>query len=159
MQDISHDGKISYCEFLAAVLEARSNIEEERVADCFDHLDKSDTGYISKEDLASLLGQDSNSEEIKRLINEADTDKDGQSKFCGTSFSQSSRASNSSTPPLAIFLSVSFQEFMAVFRESEKKLVKEVTTIESGVQADDVQLVGVDAWIPGGKFDKTLEQK
>lgn len=81
LQDVSHDGKISYCEFLAAVLDARSNIDEERVADCFDHLDISDTGYISKEDLASLLGQDSNSQEIKRLINEADTDKDGQSKF------------------------------------------------------------------------------
>jgi calcium-dependent protein kinase len=85
--DVSQDGKISYCEFLAAVLDARSNIEEERVADCFDHLDKSDTGYISKEDLASFLGQDSNSEKIKQLIYEADTDKDGQSKFVTQSFS------------------------------------------------------------------------
>jgi Ca2+-binding EF-hand superfamily protein len=90
LQDISRDGKIAYCEFLAAVLEARSNIDEERVADCFDHLDNSDTGYISKEDLATVLGKDYNSEDIKRLINEADTDKDGQSKFIILSFCCSS---------------------------------------------------------------------
>jgi len=79
--DVDSSGSISYCEFLAAVLEARSNIDEERVADAFDRLDHSDTGYISKEDLASLLGRDKDSEDVQRLIKEADTDKDGQSKF------------------------------------------------------------------------------
>jgi hypothetical protein len=44
---------------------------------------------------------------------------------------------------------------MTIFRKSEKKLVKEVATVESGVQADGVKLVGVDEWIPGGKFDNT----
>ena len=79
--DVDKSGTISYCEFLAAALEARTNIDEERVADAFDHLDKSDTGFISKEDLASLLGRDKNSEDVQRLIREADTDKDGQSTF------------------------------------------------------------------------------
>lgn len=48
---------------------------------------------------------------------------------------------------------------MAVFRKSEKNLAKEVVTMESGEHADGVKLVGVDAWIPGGKFDKTSDQK
>lgn len=78
--DVDKNGSISYTEFLAALLEARSNIDEERVADAFDRLDHSDTGYISKEDLASLLGRDKNSEDVQRLIREADTDQDGQSK-------------------------------------------------------------------------------
>lgn len=51
------------------------------MADAFDRLDHSDTGYISKEDLASLLGRDKDSEDVKKLIEEADTDKDGQSKY------------------------------------------------------------------------------
>jgi Ca2+-binding EF-hand superfamily protein len=101
LQDISHDGKIAYCEFLAAVLEARSNIDEERVADCFDHLDNSNTGYISKDDLASVLGKDYNHEEIKQLIREADTDKDGQSKFITIVFVA---ASSENTHQLAAFV-------------------------------------------------------
>ena len=79
--DVDKNGTVSYTEFLAAVLEARSNIDEERVADAFDRLDHSDTGYISKQDLASLLGRDKDSEDVQRLIREADTNQDGQSKF------------------------------------------------------------------------------
>jgi Ca2+-binding EF-hand superfamily protein len=79
--DVNKNGTVSYTEFLAAVLEARSNIDEERVADAFDRLDSDDTGYISKQDLASLLGRDKDSEDVQRLIREADTDQDGQSKF------------------------------------------------------------------------------
>jgi calcium-dependent protein kinase len=79
--DVDKNGSISYTEFLAALLEARTNIDEERVADAFDRLDHSDTGYISKEDLASLLGKKKDSEDVQRLIREADTDHDGQSKY------------------------------------------------------------------------------
>lgn len=78
--DVDKNGSISYTEFLAALLEARTNIDEERVADAFDRLDHSDTGYISKQDLASLLGKKKDSEDVQRLIKEADTDHDGQSK-------------------------------------------------------------------------------
>jgi calcium-dependent protein kinase len=126
--DVDKNGKISYCEFLAAALEARTNIDEERVADAFDHLDHSDTGFISKEDLASLLGHDKNSEDVQRLIQGADTDKDGK---------------------------ISFQEFLAVFRKEERRLAHAVVSIESeNTNGDSANLMGLDAVIPGGKFDK-----
>jgi Ca2+-binding EF-hand superfamily protein len=95
--DVDKNGSISYCEFLAALLEARSNIDEERVADAFDRLDHSDTGYISKEDLASLLGQDKDSKDVQRLIAEADTDQDGQSKSRESSFIACKRGGSSLT--------------------------------------------------------------
>lgn len=46
--DVDKNGSISYTEFLAAVLEARTNIDEERVADAFDR--------CVMETLASLYG-------------------------------------------------------------------------------------------------------
>jgi len=126
--DVDKNGSISYTEFLAALLEARTNIDEERVADAFDRLDHSDTGYISKEDLASLLGKKKDSEDVQRLIREADTDHDGQ---------------------------ISFQEFLAVFRADQKRLVHEIVDLstKASITEDSVKLVGVDAVIPGGKFD------
>lgn len=148
--DVDKNGSISYCEFLAALLEARSNIDEERVADAFDRLDHSDTGYISKEDLASLLGQDKDSKDVQRLIEEADTDKDGQSKTRESFHFCKRRGSSLTLPPLT--LSVSFQEFLAAFRKEEKRLVHEIVSMESTMN-DSRSLVGLDAVIPGGKHD------
>lgn len=100
------------------------------MADAFDRLDHSDTGYISKEDLASLLGHDKDSDDVQRLIKEADTDKDGQ---------------------------ISFQEFLAVFRKEEKRVAHELEVVSmknSSINDDSVKLMGLDSVIPGGKYDK-----
>jgi hypothetical protein len=48
---------------------------------------------------------------------------------------------------------------MVAFRKDEKKLAQEVVAMESRVQDDSVKLVGVDEWIPGGKFDNKPNQK
>ena len=52
------DGLIQYTEFLAATLEARGLIEEERIAEAFDRLDANDTGQITKRELVDFLGED-----------------------------------------------------------------------------------------------------
>jgi hypothetical protein len=48
---------------------------------------------------------------------------------------------------------------MVAFRKDEKKLAQEVVAMESRVQDNSDKLVGVDEWIPGGKFDKKSSQK
>lgn len=50
-QDHNQDGKIMYTEFLAATIEAHGHIAEDRIAEAFDRLDTSETGF-SKYDLA-----------------------------------------------------------------------------------------------------------
>ena len=58
-----------------------SHIEEERVAEAFDRLDGDESGYISTQDLRDFLGKDASMERIDELINDADVDHDGQSKW------------------------------------------------------------------------------
>jgi hypothetical protein len=69
-------GKIRYTEFLAATIEAQGAISEERLAEAFDRLDCDDSGYISAENLADILGKDFPREEIDEIIQEADLTKD-----------------------------------------------------------------------------------
>lgn len=69
-------GKIRYTEFLAATIEARGAISEERLAEAFDRLDSDDSGKISAENLAEILGKDFPREEIEEIIAEADLTKD-----------------------------------------------------------------------------------
>lgn len=70
-------GRIRYTEFLAATIEAQGAISEERLAEAFDRLDSDDSGYISPQNLADMLGQDFPAEEINSIIQEADLTKDG----------------------------------------------------------------------------------
>jgi hypothetical protein len=69
-------GRIRYTEFLAATIEAQGAISEERLAEAFDRLDSDDSGFISAENLAEILGQDFPIEEINSIIQEADKTKD-----------------------------------------------------------------------------------
>jgi EF-hand domain pair len=71
-------GRIRYTEFLAATIEAQGAISEERLAECFDRLDSDDSGFISAENLAELLGEDFPKEEIQEIIREADIDGNGK---------------------------------------------------------------------------------
>jgi hypothetical protein len=74
-------GRIRYTEFLAATIEAQGAISEERLAECFDRLDSDDSGYISAENLAELLGEDFPREEIDEIIREADLTKDNRVSY------------------------------------------------------------------------------
>lgn len=70
-------GRIRYTEFLAATIEARGAISEERLAEAFDRLDSDDSGYISAQNLTEILGQDFPVDEINSIIQEVDLTKDG----------------------------------------------------------------------------------
>ena len=80
-KDLDGSGRIRYTEFLAATIEAQGAISEERLAECFDRLDSDDSGFISAENLAELLGEDFPREEIDEIINEADLTKDNRISY------------------------------------------------------------------------------
>ena len=47
--DVSNTHQIEYKEFLAATIETRGRIEEERLAEAFDRIDSDDSGYITRQ--------------------------------------------------------------------------------------------------------------
>ncbi|KAL7568560.1 hypothetical protein ACA910_002672 [Epithemia clementina (nom. ined.)] len=79
--DLDGTGKIRYTEFLAATIEAQGAISEERLAEAFDRIDSDDSGYISKENLRSLLGDEFPQSEIDAIIDEADLTRDGKISY------------------------------------------------------------------------------
>jgi len=79
--DDDEDGTIYYSEFIAATLETRGRIKENRLAEAFDRIDSDDSGYISKKDLMSLLGNDYTEERANLIIDQADVNNDGKISF------------------------------------------------------------------------------
>lgn len=72
--DLDGTGKIRYTEFLAATIEAHGVISEERLAEAFDRLDSDDSGHISAENLAEMLGAEFPKSEIESILKEASRD-------------------------------------------------------------------------------------
>lgn len=66
-----------YTEFVASLIEIRQRIDEAAIADAFEQLDVDSSGYISQDDLQKLLGNAGTSEYTRRLVEEADLNKDG----------------------------------------------------------------------------------
>ena len=88
-------------EFIAATLETRGLIEDESILTAFDKLDSDNTGFISKENLCSILGDKCSAQDcdtiIKELMEEVDSDGDGQ---------------------------ISYEEFFVMFRERQREGVE-----------------------------------
>ncbi len=74
-------GRIRYTEFLAATIEARGAISEERLAEAFDRLDSDDSGKISANNLAEILGENFPRDEIDAIIAEANVTNDNQISY------------------------------------------------------------------------------
>jgi len=128
--DVNRNGRIQYTEFLAATIEAHGRIEEDRIAEAFDRLDSDDTGYISKENLREVLGTDGTPALIDALIREADKNNDGK---------------------------ISYEEFLSFFRSETDALADKVAhPMHESVHENESQLVGLDAKIPGGRYDSKL---
>jgi calcium-dependent protein kinase len=102
--DTGDDNEIYYLEFLAATIEARGRITEERLADAFDRLDSDDSGYISRENFRSILGNDYSEEKVDQFLKEADENGDGV---------------------------ISFQEFMKFFRKDQNSQVSAMAAEQS----------------------------
>lgn len=78
MKDVNKTNEINYTEFLAAALEVQGTIEEYRLAEAFDLIDSDDSGYITRDDLRRILGENTDDKYIDQLIAEADFKKDGR---------------------------------------------------------------------------------
>lgn len=140
--DINQNGHIMYTEFIAATLEAQGQLNEDRIAEAFDRLDVDNSGYISKANMLDFLADTGATEqEIEQIIEGADTEeKDGQ---------------------------VSYDEFLAMFRMQDQDRNSSLLSgfsafdLSRGLSLDDAEetksgnLVGVDAVIPGGKYDSS----
>ena len=74
--DVDATGKVHYMEFLAASIEARGAIDEERLAEAFDRIDTDDSGHITIQDLRDFLGHEIPLPFLERIIDEADIDND-----------------------------------------------------------------------------------
>lgn len=75
--DVDKSGQIQYTEFLAATLEARGYLEEERIAEAFQSIDRDGSGYIDREDLRKILGASCTPDQIDEIVRMADKNKDG----------------------------------------------------------------------------------
>merc|ERR1712161_181205 len=88
--DLDGSGKIAYTEFLAATIgDAQTGlISEERLAEAFDRFDTDDSGTISIDNLAEILGTDMPRSEIQDIIDDAcNIDNYGSGKAGSTSTS------------------------------------------------------------------------
>merc|ERR1712161_102607 len=77
--DLDGSGQIRYTEFLAATIQSQGDLSEERLAEAFDRFDTDDSGYISVDNLAEILGKDFPRNEIQDILGDAVDDLDSSS--------------------------------------------------------------------------------
>jgi len=125
--DVNGTGVINYTEFLAATLETQGRIEDDLIAETFNRLDMDKSGYLSKEELCSILGSTCTAEDCDTMVNEildeVDTDKDGtlwRVTLAGECWCWA-EAHHISFPFLAG--RISYDEFMVLFREKRQEAV------------------------------------
>merc|ERR1711935_221752 len=185
--DINQTGDIMYTEFIAATLEAQGQVDEERIAEAFDRLDSDNTGSISKENIMEFLGEtDTTMEDIEIMIAAADIDDCGEVSFdeflamfrpeesegsddevdenappTEKRLSQDStkRVSNSLLTSLKHFSVKSFDEDLRGSAASSGH----TSGLDSGdleaIEEEEKNLVGIDAVIPGGKYDSLRDEE
>lgn len=76
LQDVDGTNEVKYSEFLAATIEAHGAIDEERLAEAFDRIDCDDSGYITVDNLATMLGNDVPKSYLASIIDAADIKRD-----------------------------------------------------------------------------------
>ena len=66
---------------MASTIEAQGAIDERRLAEAFDRLDSDDSGYITKENLREILGDEFPPTEIDAIMDESDLTQDGRISY------------------------------------------------------------------------------
>ena len=82
--DIDHNNKIDYTEFLAANLDKKLYLKEEKLKEAFRTFDRNDTGVIKKEDIIRVLKLENLPDKnniANDIIEKNDFDKDGKINF------------------------------------------------------------------------------
>jgi hypothetical protein len=119
-----------YTEFLAATIEAHGHIEEARIAEAFDRLDSDDSGFISRKNLREVLGKGCTAEQIDAIMKSADVNGDGK---------------------------ISYAEFLEAFRKETEAIADNIALVRKpSDEINEDELVGLDAKIPGGRYDSDL---
>ena len=84
--DLDRNDKVNYSEFLAATIDWEKEMSRDRLEKAFKALDADHSGKISKEELmAAFGGSHMSSSHFEEMINEADTNGDGEidlEEFC-----------------------------------------------------------------------------
>ena len=76
--DLDGSGLIKYSEFLAAAVSESICMQEDKIVEAFHRLDTDHSGFISKDNLREILGDDLDDAALDRLIADADFLKDGK---------------------------------------------------------------------------------
>merc|ERR1712113_1047376 len=79
--DTNNDGKINYSEFLAATLQGGVKAHEDVLRKTFMRFDENGSGSITEEQLHEILGDEWEKTEVKDLIEEADSNRDGEISY------------------------------------------------------------------------------
>ena len=66
--DQDHSGTIDYSEFIAAAMQKRVYLDEERLHDAFHRLDVEGTGFLTKEGLTKILGASFTADEVSCIF-------------------------------------------------------------------------------------------
>mmetsp|Transcript_16715 Transcript_16715/g.16690 ORF Transcript_16715/g.16690 Transcript_16715/m.16690 type:complete len:180 (+) Transcript_16715:1-540(+) len=177
-----------YTEFIAATLEAQGQVDEERIAEAFDRLDSDNTGSISKENIMEFLGEtDTTMEDIEIMIAAADIDDCGEVSFDEflamfrpeeaeesedeEDEDSEKRKSQDSTNRVSVSLLTSLKHFSAdTFGEDLRGSGSRASGASGGmgslasddledIEEDEKNLVGIDAVIPGGKYDSLRDEE
>ena len=72
-------GKISYDEFLSAMISSKKVVTEERLEKAFKMFDKDNSGKLSVKEIKAVFG--GTEEQWKNVINEIDLNNDGEVDF------------------------------------------------------------------------------
>lgn len=79
--DSNSDEQIYYSDFLAATMDARSQLRQEAVRAAFHRLDADSSGTISADDLRRVIGETFEGVDVELLVREADTGGTGEVGF------------------------------------------------------------------------------
>lgn len=79
--DAANNGEIQYSEFLAAMVHSRVNLYDDFLQTAFKRFDTDSSGFISKENLKEILGNEVKDGDIDKIMSEVDENHDGKISF------------------------------------------------------------------------------
>jgi calcium-dependent protein kinase len=79
--DANHQEEIHYSEFLAAMCASRIKLHDDLLKDTFKHFDPSNSGYITSEDLQSILGDTFEPEEVTAMMQDVNKSENGKISY------------------------------------------------------------------------------